>query len=192
MRLRHATAALVVLAGTTLLAQQQPTAAAPAGTPLVSRRALARRRMSSTAGSPATTAQIPITLRQRMEEMQGTLAKMHAVLKQMRDKAVNGPVKDPLSTANLDMWDLMLGHLDKQFEDLRATTLAQEELVARRAALYKQADAKAQAEAQAAQSSAAGQPPPPAAQGAGQTTAGQTTVSGPTSTQPANPGPSQK
>lgn len=154
MRLRNAAVAIVVLAVTTVFAQGTP----PSGTSLTRQRnaPVPRRGMTSADGSAATAAQTPAMLRQRMEDMQGTLAKMHAVLQQMRAKAVNGGAKDSLTTANLDMWELMLGHLDKQFEELRATTLAREDLDARRAALYKQADAKAALAVKNAQEAGAG------------------------------------
>jgi hypothetical protein len=101
---------------------------------------------------------------------------MHVLLKQMRAKAASSSSKDPVARANLDMWELMVGHLDKQFEELRLTTATREDLEARRAAMYKQAEAKADEAARAAQSSSAGQAPTPgpAGQGAGQSTAGQT------------------
>jgi len=145
--------------------------------------------MSPGAGNQASSGQTIATMRQRMEDMEGTLVKMHTVLKQMRAKAVKGSAKDPLAQANLDMWELMLGHLDKQFEELKTATLAREDLETRRAALYKQADAKAEAEAQAAQSSF-GQTSALAGQGAGQGIAGQTPASQNSPTPPANTSPS--
>jgi len=190
MRLSNARAAIVVLAVTTVLAQEAPApVAAPAGTPSMgSRRPLAGRRGMSPGAGQASAGQTLTTMRERMDEMGGTLDKMHTVLKQMRAKAVKAGVKDPIATANLNMWELMLGHLDKQFQDLRNETLAREDLEARRAALYKQADAKAAAEAQRAQS-LAGQTPilTQGGQAAGQTPAGQTPPA-----LPANASPSQK
>ena len=45
---------------------------------------------------------------------------MHAVLKQMGAK--NTPnAKDLLAKANLEMWELMVDHLDKQLQELRKT-----------------------------------------------------------------------
>lgn len=195
MTLRIAATAVVLLAVTTVLAQGTPPVPAPAGTPLTSQRhALAGRRgMSSAPGNQAASTETLAELRQRMEDMQGTLVKMHTVLKQMRAKAVKGGgTKDPLVKANLDMWELMLGHLDKQFEELKAATLSRADLEARRAALYKQADEKAAAEARAAQSSFAGQAPAPiaAGQSAGQGTAGQTPASQTSPTPPASASPS--
>lgn len=189
MRLRNAAVAIVVLAVTTVLAQGTSPVAAPVGAPLTSqRRALAGRRgMSSATGM-----QTPASLRQRMEDMEGTLVKMHAVLKQMRAKAVKGGAKDPLAKANLDMWELMLGHLDKQFEELQVATHTREDLEARRSAMYKQADAKSEAAAQAARSLSAGQTPAaaPAGQGAGQSTAGPTPAGQTSPAPPANASPS--
>jgi len=194
MRLRNAAAATVVLAVTTVLAQGTPPMPAPAGMPPTSqRRPLpARKGMSPGAGNQMAGGQGLATLRQQMEEMQGTLVKMHAILNQMRAKAIKGGIKDPVAKANLDMWELMLGHLDKQFEELKAATLARADLEARRAALYKQADEKAAAEARAAQGKFADQPPTPApaSQEAGQSTAGKTPAGQTSPTPPASASPS--
>ena len=136
--------------------------------------------MASSEGSNATSAQTPAMLRQHMEDMQGTLAKMHTVLKQMRAKAAKSGAKDSLTAANLDMWELMLGHLDKQFEELRASTLAREDLEARRAALYKQAEAKAALAAKSAQAAGAAPAAATSNQGAAPSAAGNTPAAQPT------------
>jgi peptidoglycan hydrolase CwlO-like protein len=100
-------------------------------------------------------------------ELGNTLTKMQALLKQMRAKT--NSAKDPVAKANLDMWTLMLDQLDKQYEQLRLSAQQREDLEARRAALYKQADEKAAGaairakeatHAAAAGSSAGGQTPP--------------------------------
>jgi peptidoglycan hydrolase CwlO-like protein len=88
--------------------------------------------------------------------MEGTLTGMHTLLKQMRAKAATSP-KDPLVKANLEMWELLVGHLDKQLLELRTTVAARDDLEARRAAMYKQADEKAAAAAQAARKANAAQ-----------------------------------
>jgi peptidoglycan hydrolase CwlO-like protein len=96
---------------------------------------------------------------------------MHAVLKQMRSKAAS---KDPLAKANLDMWELLVGHLDKQLQELRIAMVTREDMEARRAAMYKQAEAKADAAAQAARKMGAGKAAAaPAAPDAGHDTSGQ-------------------
>ena len=97
--------------------------------------------------------------RQRLQEMETTLMSMHALLKKMQAKAAASKSKDSAAAANLQMWELMLAHLDKQFDQLRAATLEREDLDARRAALYRQADAKAAKEAQDAAAAAKGQTP---------------------------------
>jgi hypothetical protein len=84
--------------------------------------------------------------------MESTLSQMRVLLKQMHAKS---KATDSLAKANLDMWDLMVGNLDKELQQMRLTLAAREDLEARRAALYKQADAKAEAEAQAARASQA-------------------------------------
>jgi peptidoglycan hydrolase CwlO-like protein len=135
----------------------------------------------------------PATLRERVEDMQGTLAKMHAVLKQMRAKATASS-KDPLAKANLEMWELLVAHLDKQFQELRVAMVIRDDMEARRAAMYKQVDAKAETAAQAARSAGAGKVPPaaaPAAQGAAPGTALQTPA-GVAAPPPPNASPSPK
>ena len=108
--------------------------------------------------------QTQLTPRQHLQEMESTLTSMHFLLKQMQAKAAKNNSKDSNAKANLQMWELMLTHLDKQFEQLRVATLAREDLEARRAAMYSQAAEKADraaAEARAAQAAAAaGQTPP--------------------------------
>jgi MoxR-like ATPase len=89
-------------------------------------------------------------MREQVQDMENTLSRMRAVLKQMHARAAKSKATDSVTKANLDMWDLMVGQLDKEFEQLRQTLAAREDLEARRAALYRQADAKAAAEAEAA------------------------------------------
>ncbi len=78
------------------------------------------------------------------------LSQMHVTLKQMQAKSTKSKTTDPLTKANLDMWELMIGHLDQELEQNRLELAQREDMEVRRAALYKQADAKAQAEARAA------------------------------------------
>ena len=124
------------------------------------------------AGAPA-----PATLPQRIEDMQGTLAKMHAVLKQMHANSAKSQPKDPVAKANLEMWELLVGHLEKQLHELQAAQAVRQDMEARRAALYKQADAKADAEAQAARAAQAakaangGEAPAPSVPAAGKSPA---------------------
>jgi hypothetical protein len=125
--------------------------------------------MASPAEKSMTSEQSAIALK-RMQEMESTLKQMHALLKQMRAKTASSTSKDPLVKANLEMWQLMLGQLDKQFDELRTTTLARQNLNARRAALYKQAAAKAAAEAEAARNSSSS---PAAATGTAERATGQ-------------------
>ena len=172
MRLRSVITASMVLAATAALAQS--TAPAPVAPPFLNQtHALAGRR--GMAGNKTAGVQTPATLSQRVQDMEGTLASMHAVLKQMQAKAAKSSAKDSLARANLEMWELLVGHLDKQLQELKLAAAAREDMEARRAALYKQADAKAEAEARAAraaqgaQGSSAGQAatPTPLARGAG-------------------------
>ena len=148
-------AAIVVLAAATVWAQSTSPASALNPAFAGRSRAGAARRPSieNKVGSAGTAA----ALHQRMDDMQSTLNKMHALLKHMRAKAASSSSKDSLAKANLDMWELMVGELDKQFDQLRSTTLAREDLDARRAAMYKQASDKADAAAQRARALAASQ-----------------------------------
>jgi hypothetical protein len=200
---RNATRVITILAVTTALAQGTPPSTVPAGNPpatvpggteVMQRHGFAGRRGPSgnqTRGVPA-----PTSLHQRVQDMESTLSHMHLVLKQMQDKAAKSKAQDSLAKANLDMWELMVGHLDKELQELKIAVAAREDMEARRAALYKQADAKAEAEAQAARAAqaakfAAGAPTPaPVGQGAGQSPAGQTAPEQPSPAPPANNSPS--
>jgi hypothetical protein len=94
-------------------------------------------------------------MQQRLQEMESTVSRMRVLLKQMHARADKSKTTDALTKANLDMWELMVGQLDKEFEQLRQTMVAREDLEARRASLYRQADAKAAAAAQAARAAQA-------------------------------------
>jgi peptidoglycan hydrolase CwlO-like protein len=126
--------------------------------------------------------------------MESVLTKMHLVLTQMQDKAAKSKTQDSLAKANLDMWELMVSHLDKELRELKIAMAAREDMEGRRAALYKQADAKAEAEAQAARAAEAAKfaagAPAPAGQGAGQSPAGQTAPGQPSPAPAANNSPS--
>jgi len=148
MTFRNATRVIVLLVGTKAFAQSTlpgTTASAPI---LNQRPGLPERR-----GPVANKNNDPqglIALRQPVEDMEGVLSQMHVTLKQMQVKSAKSKTTDPLTNANLDMWELMVGHLDKELEQMRAVLAQREDMEVRRAALYKQADAKAEAEAQAA------------------------------------------
>ena len=105
-------------------------------------------------------------MRHQVEDMGTTLTKMHALLKDMQAKNKVSGRKDPMIKANLEMWGLMLQDLDKQFEQLRVAARSREEIEARRAALYRQAQAKAAAEAQGVQAPGFTRTPVPGAPGA--------------------------
>ena len=146
------------------------------------------------AGNQARSLPAPALLGQRVQDMERTLSQMHLVLKKMQDKAAKSTAKDPFAKSNLEMWELLVGHLDKQLQELKIAAAAREDMEARRAALYKQADAKAEAEAQAARAAQAAKfaagAPAPARQGEGQSPAGQTAPRQPAPTPPANNSPS--
>ncbi|HEX2663116.1 MAG TPA: hypothetical protein VHM93_09825 [Candidatus Acidoferrum sp.] len=115
----------------------------------------------------ARAAQAQVAPGERMQEMESTLNGMHALLKKMQASNASSRSKDPVAKANLEMWELLLTHLDKQFHELQVAAASQEDVATRRTALYNQALAKAAAEAAAARqappapsSSAAPQPNP--------------------------------
>jgi hypothetical protein len=165
MKLRSAAAVVVVLAVTTVLAQESSPASEPAPAPQTIQGPLPTRHwgkgaMVKNQAGPVT----PPALEQSVQDLEGTVNKMRAVLKQMQGKnAANG--KDPIAKANLEMWELLVDHLDKQLQELRQTAAARADMEVRRAAMYKQAEAKSQAAAQAARTALFSQQGP-AAQGA--------------------------
>lgn len=178
-----ATVAVLVIGAATVWAESA-SPATPSPSPTISNPRVivpTRRAGASSAANKAET-QTPASLHQRMLDMQGTLSGMHLVMKEMRARAAKSGAKDPAAKANLEMWELMLGHLDKQFDELRMAAAARDDVEARRAAMYKQAEAKAAAAAKAAQSQSASQPSTAgaAAPGAGQNTAAAPTAGAPT------------
>jgi hypothetical protein len=175
MTLRNAAATLLVLTAMTW-AQ----GGSPAGSALNSRKVIA----TSNAKRLAENARAQNSARQRMEEMGATLAKMHALLKQMQAKNSTSATKDPSVKANLEMWGLMLGDLDKQYEQLRIATLAREDMEARRAAMYKQAEERAAAAARNAKQNTG-----PAQDGSG--AAGKSSAPVSVGATPATPAPAQ-
>jgi len=185
MKLKNASVALAILA-TAVLAGVTPSAMAQQGTPSAMHRRVAGRRGMSTAGAATTTptgAETLASMQKRLQDMQTTLIKMHAVLKQMRAKALKAGPKDSVAKADVDMWALLLGNLDSQFEEMRATTIARTEMESRRDAMVKEMEARKAAQAGKTASSV------PAAGGpsVGQTpVAGQAATTQPASTQPAS------
>ncbi|HKV81696.1 MAG TPA: hypothetical protein VJP02_26350 [Candidatus Sulfotelmatobacter sp.] len=138
MTLRTAAATVLVLTAMTW-AQNGSPAGSASPVALNSRKVIA----TSNAKGLAENARAQNSARQRMEEMGATLAKMHALLKQMQAKNSASATKDPSAKANLEMWVLMLSDMDKQYEQLRSATQAREDMEARRAAMYKQAEERA-------------------------------------------------
>lgn len=162
MRVHSSAAAILLLAAVQAFAQNTPAAgsASPNFAPASPATAYARPpRMPMTAArSSSANIANPLSLRQRAEEMDSTVSKMHELLEQMRKRAALS--KDSSAKANLELWTLMVNHLDAELKDLKISMAVREDMEARRTAMYKQADAKAQAEAaQAARKFAVPQPP---------------------------------
>jgi peptidoglycan hydrolase CwlO-like protein len=202
MTFRSATRVIVVLAATAALAQSAQPGTTP-GAPILNRSAAIQNRQSlagrrGPVGNTTADPQSPAAMRERVQDMESTLSQMRVVLKQMHAKTAKSKATDSLTKANLDMWELMVGQLDKELQQLRETLAAREDLEARRAALYKQADAKAAAATQAARAAqaarfaeaeknATGTPTPaPAAQSAEQSPGTQTAPAQPSAAPPTN------
>jgi hypothetical protein len=160
MSIRLAAAITMLAAAQGAWAQSPAPVTAPAGRPTVTAgdTSSTRTAMTHRFGSRKAGTQVQTPPRERLQEMEATLSSMHKLLKQA--KAASTHSKDSVAKANLEMWELLLSHLDKQFQQLQVATLAREDLEARRAALYKQADEKAAKEAQAAMNAKTGQTPP--------------------------------
>ena len=159
MTFRGAARVIVVLAATAALAQNAQPGTTPAApilnqsAPIQYRQNLAGRR--SPVGTRTADPQGPAAMRQQVQDMESTVSHMRVVLNQMQSRAAKSKATDALAKANLDLWELMVGQLDKELAQLRQTLAAREDLEARRAAMYKQADAKAAAAAEAARAAQA-------------------------------------
>lgn len=66
---------------------------------------------------------------ERLQDMQETLVKMHALLKQMQSTATAG--KDQMVTDNLHMWELLLDHLDRSLMRARVSKAEREAMYQR-------------------------------------------------------------
>jgi hypothetical protein len=154
MIFRSAIRVVVVLAATAAWAQSAQPGTTP-GAPILNPQGMSGRR--GPVGNKTADPQGLAAMRERVEDMQSTLSQMRVVLRQMQARAARSNAPDSLSKANLDMWELMVGHLDKELQQMRVTLAAREDLEVRRAALYRQADAKAEAAAQAARAGQAAQ-----------------------------------
>ena len=149
------TAAIFALAVTAVFAQENAPANPPVAAPAAAPQAnplppMSIRRPGSGMARRQAGPVNPPSLQQRVEDLAATVDKMHLVLKKMHTKSAAN-AKDPAVKANLEMWDLMVGQLDQQLQELKQAEASRQEMEARRAAMYKQADIKSQAEAKAAQ-----------------------------------------
>lgn len=190
MMLRNLTRVIVVLATTAAFAQSTPPGTGPTGAPLpiMSQPMGQRRGMPARAGATAKENPNSVAvLRQRVDDMESTINQMHGLLMKMQAKQAKSGVKDSLAKANLDMWGLMVGQMDKELQELRLALAQREDMEARRAALYKQADAKAEAEAQAARAAMAAKFAGTSGAATGQATAPGTATPAPAASSPATP-----
>src|SRR5215472_5433473 len=165
MMLRNSAAMLVILASASVWGQSSAAPVAARRQPVIA---------TGNAEGVAAANRAKATANQNIQDMGATITKMQGLLKQMR--AHTSSAKDPVVKANIEMWSLMLDQLDKQYEQMRMAARQREEMEARRAALYKQADekaAEAARKAQEAQKAAAANSKnnqTPVAPGAAQTT----------------------
>jgi predicted trehalose synthase len=123
---------LVILAAATVWGQSSTRQVTPRPKPVIA---------TSNSDAIATAARVNAAANQHLQEMGETLDKMHALLKRMSANTSSG--KDSMAKANLEMWTLMVEQLDKQYDQLQMAARQRENMEARRAALYKQADEKA-------------------------------------------------
>ena len=128
-------AAIVILAVTSGFAQDNAPASAPAATPgaasqasqqLTPMRRWGTNRPSGPVNGPS--------LQQRIQDLQGTVDKMDALLMQMRKKTA-GSAKDSVAKSNLEMWELIVQQLNKQLKDLKLAEASRADAEARRAAM---------------------------------------------------------
>lgn len=129
MRLRTITLGIALLSATVLWAQdtasQAPVAgSAPTlspGTAPVSRaRNAFRNRTMMPAPRRALSADPAFAA--RLEDMQDTLTKLHALLKQMQSQAGSSK-RQTVAAENIQMWELLLGHLDRTLAQARMTAI---------------------------------------------------------------------
>ena len=121
MKLRPAAAITILLMASGAWAQSPapaPAPAAPANTPTLGLPGnpgangfpMARPRQTRKPAAPP-----EVAPSQRLSEMESTLTSMHALLKQMQDKAAANPSKDSNAKANLPMWEFPLRPSSEEF-----------------------------------------------------------------------------
>ena len=169
MTLRSTAAAIVLFTVTVAFGQENAPASthASSGAVQATRPPIVTHRWgTNTKGNAQSGPVNEASLQQRVEDLQATVDRMHAVLKQMR-------VKSPASAK---------APMDKQLNDLKLAEASRATAESRRTAMYKQAEIKSQTGDRSAQQVMFSQPPTgtasPATAGAGGTaqspTGGQT------------------
>ncbi len=155
-------APVMVILGTAVFAQQtapaNPATGVPADAPSGAQRPMVMRAWGRNAkGNRQAALVTPPSLKERIQDLQGTVDKMHILLKQLHTRAA-AIGKDPTVKASVEMWNLMVGQLEQQLQDLKQAEASREDMEARRAAMHEQAQIKAQAAAIAAQQALFSQP----------------------------------
>ncbi len=144
MRIKKTTAAIVILSAASLFAQSAPSPvpmpSAPRGVPTMPmRKAGANHGLQRMLPTPEA------MQAQQIKELEDTVSKMQALLRQMQIKARGS--KDQATLNNLRMWELLVSHMSETLGQARLVAAERADFIARREALYKQAYAKADAEA---------------------------------------------
>ena len=145
MRIKNTVAAMVVFSAFSLLAQNPPStapmASVPGGMPTMPARRAGASRGPRKAAFPTSEAMAS----QQIKELEETVGQMKVLLKEMQSKAKAS--KNQTAIANMRMWELLVGHLDRTLVQTRLLVAERADMTARRQALYRQAQAKADAEA---------------------------------------------
>ena len=111
------------LAASSAWAQSPAPAPTPAATgPIIAPDADTTARVTSrfAQNRAARVAEAQAAPRERVQEMESTLNGMHALLKEMQASKASSRSKDPVAKANLQMWELLVDHLDKELHQLEA------------------------------------------------------------------------
>jgi uncharacterized protein YdaL len=101
---------------------------------------------------------------QQMQEIEATVSKMQALLKEMQARAASS--KSTATQDNLLMWELLVGHLNDTLTRSRVQAAQRADLMSRRNAMYRQDEANSDAAAARAAKESTGATLEPGAQAA--------------------------
>jgi hypothetical protein len=129
MTIKNYIVAAILLLSASLFAQNA-SYQAPGAMQVMARRAAARHAILQSADAMAS---------QQMQELEATVSKMLALLKEMQVRAASS--KSTTTQDNLHMWELLVGHLNDTLTRSRLQASQRSNLLARRNAMYRQAEA---------------------------------------------------